>query len=89
MLPWPLLIVLGLMLVLTAITRNLVLSLNISLLSLPISAWFLEKSWLYVAFGIVLLIIMKLNFIPTARAAIAKAGSRDNLFAELFRRNKH
>ncbi len=88
-LPWPLLIVLGLMLVLTAITRNLVLSLNISLLSLPISAWFMEKSWLYVAFGIVLLIIMILNFIPTARAAISKAGSRENLFAELFRRNKH
>ncbi len=88
-LPWPLLIVLGLMLVLTAITRNLVLSLNISLLSLPVSAWFLEKSWLYVAFSIILLIIMILNFIPTVRAAISKAGSRDNLFAELFRRNKH
>ncbi len=88
-LPWPLLIVLGLMLVLTAITRNLVLSLNISLLSLPVSAWFMEKSWLYVAFGIVLLIIMVLNFIPTARAAVSKAGSRENLFAELFRRNKH
>ncbi len=86
--PWELLIVLALMLVLTAFTRNLVLSLNISLLSLPVSAWFLEKSWLPVVFVVLLIVIMILNFIPTARAALAKAGSKDNLRAELLRRGK-
>ncbi len=85
---WELLIVLGLMLILTAITRNPVLSLNISLLSLPISGRFLENSWLPVVFTILLILILVLNFIPTARAALAKAGSGKNLSAELLRGNK-
>lgn len=88
LMPWELLIVLGLMFILTAITRNPVLSLNISLLSLPISGWFLEKSWLPVAFTILLILILVLNFIPTAKAALAGAGSEKNLAAELLRRNK-
>jgi len=86
--PWELLIVIALLLVLTAITRNLVLSVNISLLSVPISAWFLEKECLYVGFSIVVMIMLVLNFIPTARAALVKAGSRKNLLDELLRRNK-
>ncbi|MFC1988168.1 glycerol-3-phosphate acyltransferase [Chloroflexota bacterium] len=88
LMPWELLIVLGLMFILTVITRNPVLSLNISLLSLPVSAWFLENSWLPVIFTLLLILIMVLNFIPTARAALAKAGSRENLFAELLRKRK-
>jgi len=88
--PWQLLIVLALMLILTAIIRNPVLSLNISLLSLPVSAWFLEKekSWLLVVFSIIVLVILIINFIPTAKAALDKAGSKENLFAQLLRRNK-
>ena len=83
-----LLITLALMLLFTVITHNTVLSLNISLLSVPVSAWFLEKSWLLVAFSIVLLLILILNFLPTARAALAEAGSKENLVAELLRWNK-
>ena len=86
--PWELLIVIALLLVLKVITRNLVLSVNISLLSVPISAWFLEKEWLYVGFCIVLIIMLVLNFMPTARADLAKAGSRRNLFNEFLRRGK-
>ena len=88
LLPWELLIVLGLMLILTVITRNLVLSINISLFSVPLSAWFLEKEWLYVGFAIVVMIMLVLNFIPTARAALVKAGNRTNLVDETLRRNK-
>jgi glycerol-3-phosphate acyltransferase PlsY len=88
LLPWELLIVLGLLLVLTVITRNLVLSINISLFSVPLSAWFLEKEWLYVGFAIVVMIMLVLNFIPTARAAVVKAGNRTNLVDETLRRNK-
>jgi len=83
---WGLLVVLGLMLALTLFTRNPVLSLNISLLSLPVSAWFLGESWLLVVFSIILLLMMVLNFLSTARAAVVKAGSKENLFAELLRR---
>jgi len=88
LLPWELLIVIGLLLILTAITRNLVLSVNISLLSMPISAWFLEREWLYVGFCIILIIMLVLNFIPTARAALAKAGNKETLLAEVLRKDK-
>lgn len=88
LMPWELLIVIGLLLLLTAITHNVVLSVNIGLLSVPISAWFLEKSWLLVAFSMVLMVMLMLNFIPTARTALTRAGSRENLFVELLRRNK-
>ncbi len=87
-LPQGLLIVLGIMLVLTVFTRNPVLSLNIGLLSLPVSAWFLEQSWPLVIFSVLLITIMILNFIPTARTALADAGGGRNLSAALLRRNK-
>jgi len=88
LLPWELLIVIALLLVLTAITRNLVLSVNISLLSVPISAWFLEKEWMYVGFCLVLIVMLVLNFIPTAKAALVKAGTRKNLVDDLLRKDK-
>jgi len=87
LLPWELLIVFGIMLVLTAIIRNPVLSLNIGLLSLPVSSWFMEKELLPVLFTIVIIIMLILNFIPTARTALVKAGSKGRLFDQLKRRN--
>lgn len=83
-----LLIVIAMTLLLIVVTRNTVLSVNISLLSVPVSAWFLEKSWLLVIFSIVLALMLVVNFIPTARAAFAQAGSKENLLAELWRKNK-
>lgn len=83
-----LLIVIALILIFTVITRNVVLSVNISLLSVPVSAWFLEKSGPFVAFSVVLLLILVLNFLPTFRAALVKAGSKENFFNELLRREK-
>ena len=88
LLPWELLIVIALLLILTAITRNLVLSVNISLLSVPISAWFLEKEWMYVGFCLVLIVMLVLNFIPTAKAALVKAGTGKNLVNDLLRKDK-
>ncbi|MFC2070054.1 glycerol-3-phosphate acyltransferase [Chloroflexota bacterium] len=87
-LPWALLIVLGFMFIISLITRNPVLSLNIGLLSLPVSSWFFEKDWLPVVFTIILIIIMVLNFIPTARKALSQAGSAKNLQTELLRQDK-
>lgn len=62
LLGWELLIALAVTVVLTAITRDLILSVNISLLSVPLTAWFLEKSWPLVIFSIVLIVVMVLNF---------------------------
>jgi glycerol-3-phosphate acyltransferase PlsY len=85
--PWALLVVFIIMFILTPITRNPVLSLNISLLSMPVSAWFLEKSWMPVIFTIGIIMILVLNFIPTARVALEKAGTQKNLLNELVRKN--
>lgn len=87
--PWELLIVIGLLIVLTLITRNLVLATNISLVSVPISAWFIDKSWEFVGFAIVAAIMLVINFIPTAIKAVAKAGTKENLTRELLRKDKN
>jgi acyl phosphate:glycerol-3-phosphate acyltransferase len=86
LIPWPLLIVIGIMLVLTIFTKNPVLSLNIGLLSLPVTSWLLEKEWLLVVFSITIIIIMILNFIPIARAALAEAGGMKFLISKLLRK---
>ena len=57
-----LLIVLAITVVLIVITRNPVLSVNISLISVPVSAWILERSWPLVVFSTVLLLVMVLHF---------------------------
>lgn len=84
-LPWELLIAIPVLIIITFITRNVILSMNISLLSVLISAWFLEESWLLFAFTVMLVLIMVVNFLPTARAALAKAGSRKNLVEDVLR----
>ncbi len=82
------LLALALALLLAVITHNLILSLNISLLSVPISGWFLEKSWPLVIFSIVLLIIMIVHFLPDIRADFARSGTKENFLAQLLRRKK-
>ena len=88
LMPRELLIALAITVVLIVFTRNTILSVNISLLSVPVSTWLLEKLWLFVVFSIVLIIMLVLHFLPTAKAALVKAGSREKFFAELLRINK-
>lgn len=84
-----LLIALAITLLFIVVTRNPVLSVNISLLlSVPVSAWLLGKPWPLVLFSIALVIMLVLHFLPTARAALIKAGSRQKFFAELVRSNR-
>lgn len=87
--PWSLLIVFGIMGVLSLLTKNPVLSLNIALLSLPVSSWFLENEWLLVYFSITIIIMMILNFVPTARVALADAGGMQHLVRQLLRKTDH
>ena len=72
-------VVLGIMLVILVLTRNPVFGLNAGLVSLPVSSWFFEKSWLAVIFSCVLLAIMVLHFLPTVKAAIGEAGGIKDL----------
>lgn len=83
-----LLIAIAIILILVIVTRNPILSVNISLVSVPLSTWLLGKPWIFILFAFALIIMMIINFIPTARDALVKAGGTDKLFADLFRRNK-
>ncbi len=87
--PWELVIALGLLLIFLVITHNLVLATNLGLPSVMISAWFIDKSWLLVAFSIVTALMLIIHFVPTAKTALVKAGSRKKLTSELFRKDKH
>jgi acyl phosphate:glycerol-3-phosphate acyltransferase len=86
--PWELLVAIGCLLVLTLVTRNLVLSTNLGLLSVPISAWFIDKSWWLVGFSIIVTLMLVVHFIPTAKKALVKAGNKENLTRELLRKDK-
>ena len=88
LMPRELLIVIALIILLTGITRNIILSVNISLLSVPLSAWLLGEPGLLIIFPLLLLLIMALHFLPTAKAAITKAGSGEKLFNKLLRRSR-
>jgi acyl phosphate:glycerol-3-phosphate acyltransferase len=90
LLPKELAVIIGIMIVLTVITRNPVLSLNIGFISLPVSIPFFEKSgqpWVFLwqpeVFSVLLIMIMVINFLPTALAAVSKAGNKEKLIAEL------
>jgi len=87
--PWELLIAFALIIILIVVTHNTILSLNISLISAPLSAaWLFEESLLLTIFPIALILIMGVHFLPTVRAAIVKAGSKESFFNELLRRDK-
>ena len=69
------------MLIPIIITRNVALSMGIGLLSLPFVGWLGMKSGLFVAWSIVLGLIIGLKFLPTARAAWLKSeGKKEFIF---------
>ena len=81
------LIALAVAILLLVITRNTILSINISLLmTIPIAPIFLRDPWLpYLVFSLILILILVTNFLPTMKTALAKAGSKEKLTAELLR----
>jgi glycerol-3-phosphate acyltransferase PlsY len=66
-------ILLGIIVVLLAITRNVALSMGIGLLTLPFIAWLSMHSGLFVIWSVVLGIIIAAKFAPTAISVIAKS----------------
>jgi len=81
-------IAVAVILILAVITRNIILSVNISLLTLPVSAWLWGEAWPLIVFPVILIVIMLLNFTPIIRNAIVQAGSTENFGNELLRRDK-
>lgn len=89
LLPVELLLALGITVVLAVITRNLVLSVNISLLTVvPTYAILSHRPWPFIVFVVILILMLVLHFVPDIKAASVKAGSRDKLVAELLRVEK-
>lgn len=86
LLPVEMLVAVGLAAVFVAMSRNLIFSFNLSLLLLPVTSWVLGEDWRYTAFLAVIIVLMAVNFVPTARKAIAEAGSMEKLRGQLFRR---
>lgn len=68
-------ILLGIIVVLLAITRNVALSMGIGLLALPFIAWLSMHSGLFVIWSVVLGIIIAAKFVPTAISVIAQSTS--------------
>lgn len=90
LLGWELLIALVIAVVFVAITRDPVLSVNISLISVPVSTWVLERSWPLVVFSIVLMAVMVLNFYCKYKVKGFRdmAGSLERVWGGLRRRHK-
>ncbi len=88
-LKFELLIALGITLLLIFFTHNLILAVNMSLLSMPVSVWFVEK-WplpLFI-FIIVVMLIMVLHMIPGIREQFERAKTKNELAADLLRHKK-
>lgn len=62
LMPRELLIAIALLLIFFAFTHNLILSANLGLLSVPVSAWFFDSSWLFIAYSLAAAIIMAGHF---------------------------
>ena len=84
--PWGLAIFFGIVLIPFIITRNVALSMGIGLLSLPFISWLGMKSTPFIIFSVVLGLIILVKFIPTARLALAKAGSKKDFVFDRGRR---
>lgn len=84
-------IVLILTLLLILVTHNPILSVNMSLLTVLVSLWFLEGTearFAFFIFSVIVALILVLHFLPDIRKDIAKAGNKENFLRELFRRRK-
>jgi len=78
----------GIVLIPFIITRNVALSMGIGLVSLLFIAWLGMKSTPFIIFSIALGLIILVKFIPTARAALARVGSKKDFIFDHRQRDK-
>ena len=86
--PWEMVIALCITLLLWAITRNVILSFNLSLFSLSVSGWLLTGSWVYIIYPLIIITLMLLHLEPDIIAEIRRANSSREFFDDLLRRRK-
>ena len=86
---WPgLLIFLVIIIIILLITRNVALSTSTALACLPIIMWQVTHQGDFIIWSIVLGIIIGLKYLPTARAAWAKAENKRDFFFDRWRRQE-
>ena len=87
--PREILIAFVITIILWAFTRNIILSFNLSLFSLPISGWLLDQSWVYVVYPVIIVALTLIHFGPVIIVEIKHSGSIQALFTDLFRGKRH
>jgi glycerol-3-phosphate acyltransferase PlsY len=86
---WPgLLIFFGIVLIPFIITRNVALSMGAGLVLLPLIIWLGTKSGTATVMAIILALVIGIKFLPTARAAWAKAGTKKDFLFDRWRRKR-
>ena len=78
----------GTILIPLIITHNVALSMGIGLVSLPFIGWLGMKSTPFITFSIVLGLIIAVRFLPTARAALAKAETKKDFIFDHWQGDK-
>jgi glycerol-3-phosphate acyltransferase PlsY len=85
---WELAYALVLTILLIFLTRNVILSINLTLLTLPLWAWYFQRPWWLAIYPLVIMLVMFINFLPNIIAESKKAGTPANLLASLLRRDR-
>ena len=83
-----LLIFLGIIIIPFIITHNIAMSMGIGLLFLPIITWVITQSQLATTLAVVLGVLIGIRFLPTARAARAKAETKKDFIFDHSQRGK-
>jgi hypothetical protein len=83
-----LLIFFGIVLIPFIITRNVALSMGAGLVLLPLIIWLGTKSGTATVMAIILALVIGIKFLPTARAAWAKAGTKKDFLFDRWRRKR-
>jgi acyl phosphate:glycerol-3-phosphate acyltransferase len=74
--------------ILFLITKNIILSMNLSVLIVSLILWWLGFPWYVTLYPVILMLIMGIHFMPNITAEFKKAGSWENLINSLLRRDR-
>ncbi len=83
-----LLIFFGIILIPYVITHNIALSMGIALVALPFITWLGMNSGIGTILAVILGLVVGIKFLPTARAAWAKAKSKGDFIFDHWRRDR-
>lgn len=83
-----LLILIGIILIPFIITRNVSLSMGISLVALPFITWLGMKSGIGTIMAVILGLVIAIRFLPTARAALAKSKTKRDFIFDHWQRDR-